>query len=73
LIVLFFNSDDIAVLKSRVEELEDSERKLLKLKEENEADFGQKRARFRELFMQKEGLLMLLHCLNLLPHEHMIL
>ncbi|XP_060582022.1 rab GTPase-binding effector protein 1-like [Ruditapes philippinarum] len=49
------SADDIAVLKSRVEELEDSERKLLKLKEENEADFGQKRARFRELFMQKEA------------------
>lgn len=53
--ILFLYLDEVGVLKTRVEQLEAREKELLKLKEENEADFGSKRARFRELFMQKEG------------------
>jgi len=48
-------SDEVSVLKARIDQLEQREKELLKLKEENEAEFGQKRSRFREMFLQKEG------------------
>lgn len=47
--------DEVTALRARVQELETREKELLRLKEENEADFGNKRARFREMFMQKEA------------------
>ena len=44
-------SESSSVLKAKVEQLESHIKKL----EENEADFGVQRSKFRELFVQKEG------------------
>lgn len=52
---IFFNTDDVNSLKSRIVELEEKEEKLLAQQTQNETEFGQKRARFREMFLQKEG------------------
>ncbi|KAL4223722.1 growth factor [Mactra antiquata] len=49
------DADELSVLKAKVQQLELRENELLKEKAENEADFGQKRARFREMFLQKEA------------------
>lgn len=49
------SADEVTCLRAQVEQLLLREKELLKLKEENEQDFGQKRARFRELFLQKEA------------------
>jgi len=47
-------------LKSRIAELEEKEKIFLEQQSKNEAEFGQKRARFREMFLQKEGWLYIL-------------
>lgn len=41
-------------LKARISELEEREKVLLQQQQEHESEFGHKRARFRELFLQKE-------------------
>ena len=51
--VLF--SDNIDVLKRLVKDLEEKQIKCQQEKEGLEKDFGQKRAKFKELFLQKEG------------------
>jgi hypothetical protein len=43
-------------LKKRILELEEKEKILLKEKEQQEQEFGLKRAKFKELFLQKEGI-----------------
>lgn len=51
----FVSSDEVATLQARITQLELREQELLKQQQEHEADFGQKRARFREMFLQKEA------------------
>lgn len=46
--------DDIAVLKATIEESRRREQQLLRSKEQNEIEFGQRRAKFKELFMARE-------------------
>ena len=48
-------ADELTHLQKKVSELELKEQEILKAKEESEKEFGQKRAKFKELFMQKEG------------------
>lgn len=48
------NGDDIETLKKRILEFEEKEKILLKEKEQQEQEFGLKRAKFKELFLQKE-------------------
>ena len=48
------NADDIDTLKKRILEFEEKEKILLKEKEQQEQEFGLKRAKFKELFLQKE-------------------
>jgi len=43
-------------LKKRILEFEEKEKILLKEKEQQEQEFGLKRAKFKELFLQKEGI-----------------
>ncbi|XP_076364321.1 rab GTPase-binding effector protein 1-like isoform X2 [Tachypleus tridentatus] len=49
---MFFT--DVKVLHNQLRHLQDREQTLSKEKEDMEADFGQKRARFKELYLQKE-------------------
>ena len=51
-----FITDDIDTLKKRILEFEEKEKILLKEKEQQEQEFGLKRAKFKELFLQKEGI-----------------
>lgn len=48
-----FDNDNDS-LKRRILELEEREKKYLKEKEQQESEFGLKRAKFKELFLQKE-------------------
>ena len=48
---------DIAVLKATIEELRRREQQLLRSKEQNEIEFGQRRAKFKDLFMAREGII----------------
>ena len=43
------------ILQAKISQLEAHEQELLQKLQENEEDFGLKRAKFRELFLQKEG------------------
>ena len=46
---------DINVLRKTVEDLRRREQQLLKDKEQSEIEFGKKRAKFKELYMAREG------------------
>ena len=47
--------DNLESMKFLIDTLRNRERELLKDKQEMEVDFGLKRAKFMELFRQKEG------------------
>ncbi|XP_052246058.1 rab GTPase-binding effector protein 1-like isoform X2 [Dreissena polymorpha] len=49
------SADEVSVLRARIEQLELREQQFIKQQQTNEVEFGQKRARFRELFLQKEA------------------
>ncbi|XP_074642216.1 rab GTPase-binding effector protein 1-like [Tubulanus polymorphus] len=51
-------NSDVSTLQQRVAELEQREKQLLQEKHNCEEEFGQKRAKFKELFLQKENELM---------------
>lgn len=45
----------VGVLQQRVAELEHERAEILKLKQQLEMEFNQKRAKFKELYLSKEG------------------
>ena len=45
----------MASLLQRIAELEQKEQNFMKERDEMDAEFGQKRARLKEMFLQKEG------------------
>lgn len=47
--------DDPEVLQQRVAALEQERAEFMKLKQQLEAEFNQKRAKFKELYMTREG------------------
>ena len=51
-----FIVDDISALKQQLGQLQENEQRLLKEKEVAESEFGMKRAKFKELYIQKEGM-----------------
>lgn len=46
---------DVSVLKETILDLRRREKQLLKNKEQSEIEFGQRRAKFKELYMAREG------------------
>jgi len=46
---------DIDVLKATIQDLKRKEHQLVKTKEQSEIEFGQRRAKFKELYMAREG------------------
>lgn len=46
---------DINVLRATIQDLKRRENQLLKNREQSEIEFGQRRAKFKELYMAREG------------------
>lgn len=46
--------DDVSVLKTTIEDLRRREKQLLQCKEQSEIEFGQRRAKFKELYLARE-------------------
>ena len=46
---------DVSVLRKTILDLRRREKQLLKNKEQSEIEFGQRRAKFKELYMAREG------------------
>lgn len=46
---------DVSVLRATIQDLRRREHQLLKYKEQSEIEFGQRRAKFKELYMAREG------------------
>lgn len=53
---------DVSVLRATIQELRRREIQLLKYKEQSEIEFGQRRAKFKELYMAREGETRLAYC-----------
>lgn len=46
---------DINVLRATIQDLRRKEHQLVRSKEQSEIEFGQRRAKFKELYMAREG------------------
>lgn len=46
---------DVSVLRTTIQDLRRREKQLLKYKEQSEIEFGQRRAKFKELYLAREG------------------
>ena len=46
---------DVSVLRAAIKDLRRREQQLLKYKEQSEIEFGQRRAKFKEIYMAREG------------------
>lgn len=46
---------DVPVLRTTIQNLRRREKQLLKYKEQSEIEFGQRRAKFKELYLAREG------------------
>lgn len=53
---------DVSVLRATIQGLRRREIQLLKYKEQSEIEFGQRRAKFKELYMAREGETRLAYC-----------
>ena len=52
---MFGVTDNVSTLQSNIAALKEREANLLQEKQEREEDFGRKRAKFKEIFLAKEG------------------
>lgn len=55
IVIVDRDSEEILALRLKLERLQKAQQELLREKEETDEDFGKKRAKFKEIFVQKEG------------------